>query len=81
MTVEKWTSTEWLGRLCACALSLIVISVIAFFVLDEANARFGVMAASVLNVALTSLLAKGHFGFWGLAFDFTLIRAFIYYAI
>lgn len=79
--MEYRTPTEKFGRLCACLLSIVVIAVIAFFVLDEANARFGVMAASVLIVALTSPLAKGRFGPWGLAFDIALIGAFIYSAI
>ena len=64
---------EQLGRLLALVLSGIVISVIAFFVLDEANARFGVMAASVVIVALTSPLARGRLGRWGQLLDVILI--------
>ncbi|HBV54949.1 MAG TPA: hypothetical protein DEF12_07945 [Rhodobacteraceae bacterium] len=72
---------EQLGRLLALVLSGIVISVIAFFVLDEANARFGVMAASVVIVALTSPLARGRLGRWGQLLDVILIAGFAYSAV
>ena len=46
-------TTQRLGRLIAGAFSLAIILVIAFFVLDEANARFGAIAVSVVIVLLT----------------------------
>ena len=46
------------GRGLALLLSLAVILITAFFVIDEANARFGAMAASVVIVALTAPVMK-----------------------
>ncbi len=48
---------EQLGYLAACLFSIIIICVIAFFVLDEANARFATIAFSVIIVLLTRPLA------------------------
>ena len=67
------------GRALAVLFSLTIITVIAFFVLDEANARFGVMAVSVSIVALTS--DKGKMGKMGWAIDLGLVAAFLYSAI
>lgn len=69
------------GRLLALVLSLIVIAVIAFFVLDEATARFGVMAISVAIVALTQPLARGRAGAAGWLVDIAMVGAFVYAAI
>ncbi|MBR9864808.1 MAG: TRAP transporter fused permease subunit [Rhodobacteraceae bacterium] len=68
-----------LGRALAVAFSLLIIAVIAFFVVDEANARFGVMAISLAIVALTS--DKGRMGRLGWAIDLGLILAFCYSAV
>lgn len=68
-----------LGRALAVAFSLIIIAVIAFFVIDEANARFGVMAASIAIVALTS--DKGRMGKLGWALDLGMVVAFAYSAL
>nr|WP_325249979.1 TRAP transporter fused permease subunit [Amylibacter sp.] len=68
-----------LGRALAVAFSLIIIAVIAFFVIDEANARFGVMAASIAIVALTS--DKGRLGKLGWALDLGMVVAFAYSAL
>lgn len=81
MTTTAHSSLDKLGRIIALIFSLVVIAVIAFFVLDEANARFGVMAVSVVIVALTSPLAKGRYGRWGRGADLLLIAAFLFSAI
>ncbi len=49
---------EKLGGVIATGFSIAILLIIAFFVLDEANARFGAVAVSVLIVVLTSPLAK-----------------------
>ena len=67
------------GRALAVVFSLVIITVIAFFVVDEANARFGVMAVSVAIVALTS--DKGRLGRLGWAIDLALMAAFLYSAV
>ena len=67
------------GRAVAVVFSLVIIAVIAFFVIDEANARFGVMAVSISIVALTS--DKGRMGKLGWAIDLGLMAAFLYSAI
>lgn len=67
------------GRALAVVFSLTIIAVIAFFVLDEANARFGVMAVSIAIVALTS--DKGRMGKFGWAIDIGLVLAFLYSAV
>ena len=64
------------GRAVAVVFSLVIIAVIAFFVIDEANARFGVMAVSISIVALTS--DKGRMGKLGWAIDLGLMAAFLY---
>ncbi|SEO38911.1 TRAP transporter, 4TM/12TM fusion protein [Salinihabitans flavidus] len=46
------------GRVIAALFSLSILVVIAFFVLDEANARFGIMALSALIVVLTKPLTQ-----------------------
>lgn len=67
------------GRALAVVFSLVIITVIAFFVVDEANARFGVMAVSVAIVALTS--DKRRLGRLGWAIDLALMAAFLYSAV
>ncbi len=81
MTDAATPPTEFLhqtGRAVAALFSLTIISIIAFFVVDEANARFGVMAVSVAIVALTS--AKGRTGLLGWVMDLGLVAAFAYSA-
>jgi hypothetical protein len=68
-----------LWRGIAIAFSLTIIAVIAFLVLDEANARFGGMAVGIAIVALTS--DKGRSGKLGWALDLGLMVAFLYSAI
>jgi len=58
----RFTATQQTGRLIAGVFSIIIVLVIAFFVLDEANARFGAIAVSVMIVLLTQPAAK-LFGF------------------
>jgi len=45
-----------IGRVLACLFSIAIIAVIAFFVLDEATARFWVIAISLFIVLLTQPL-------------------------
>ena len=52
------TPLQQAGRVSAGVLSLIIISVIAFFTLDEVTARFSVIAVSALIVLLTQPAAK-----------------------
>ena len=68
-----------IGRAIAVVFSIVIICVIAFFVLDEANARFGVMAVSIAIVALTS--DKGKMGRLGWVLDLGLMAAFLYSAV
>lgn len=49
---------ERLGRVAAGLFSLAIILTIAFFVLDEANARFGAIAVSAAIVIMTSPAAR-----------------------
>ncbi|UYV39218.1 TRAP transporter fused permease subunit [Rhodobacteraceae bacterium D3-12] len=70
---------QFAGRALAVVFSLTIVMVIAFFVLNEANARFGVMAVSIAIVALTS--NKGKTGKFGWAIDLGLMAAFLYSAI
>lgn len=70
------------GRALAFVFSLIIIAVIAFFVLDEANARFGVLAISVVIVAMTRPVAiYNRLGRAGWLVDIGLVAAFLYSAI
>lgn len=78
-TVPSRNPLQTFGRFLAAGFSVIIICVIAFFVVDEANARFGVMAISIAIVALTS--DKGRTGKLGWALDLGLIAAFLYSAI
>lgn len=80
--VRTYTPAQKLGRLVAGVFSLIIIAVIAFFVLDEANARFGTIAISVLIVLLSQPAARMHWfrrmpalG-WGL--DLAILGAFLF---
>ncbi len=50
--IEK-TVIEKIGYVAAGLFSAVIITVIAFFVLDEANARFGVIAISAAIVIMT----------------------------
>ena len=72
------------GRILAAIFSLIVIFVIAFFVLDEANARFGTIALSALIVILTKpsgeSLRLAKFPWLGWLIDCVLIGAFLFSA-
>lgn len=79
VTAMPQNPLNFAGRALAALFSLTIITVIAFFVLDEANARFGVMAVSVSIVALTS--DKGKMGKMGWALDLGLVAAFLYSAI
>lgn len=79
VTAMPQNPLNFAGRALAALFSLTIITVIAFFVLDEANARFGVMAVSVSIVALTS--DKGKMGKMGWAIDLGLVAAFLYSAI
>lgn len=78
MTAPTFSPTERLGRGLALLFALAIIVVIAFFVLDEANARFGVLALSVVIVTLTQPLARGRWGRAGWLIDGALIAAFAY---
>ncbi|SDI32439.1 TRAP transporter permease [Lutimaribacter saemankumensis] len=78
MTAPAFSPTECLGRGLALLFALAIIVVIAFFVLDEANARFGVLALSVVIVTLTQPLAHGRWGRAGWLIDGALIAAFAY---
>lgn len=76
------TVTQTAGRGLALVFSLIIITVIAFFVLDEANARFGALAISVAIVALTKPAAiDARLGRFGWVIDLGLVAAFFYSAI
>jgi TRAP-type uncharacterized transport system fused permease subunit len=73
---------QTIGRGVALVFSLIIIAAIAFLVLDEANARFGAMAISVVIVALTDPLAVNkRLGKFGWLIDLGLVAAFLYSAI
>lgn len=52
-------ASVYLGQALALGLSLTVITVIAFFTLDEAVSRFGVIALSAIIVTLTQPAALG----------------------
>jgi len=78
MTAPARTPSERLGRGIALVFALAIIVVIAFFVLDEANARFGVLALSVVIVTLTQPLARGRLGRLGWLVDGAIIAAFAY---
>ena len=69
------------GRGLALLLSLAVILITAFFVIDEANARFGAMAASVVIVALTAPVMKNRHLPFSWLIDLALIGAFLYAAL
>jgi len=73
---------EQLGYLAACLFSIIIICVIAFFVLDEANARFATIAFSVIIVLLTRPLAYSNmyqkFKWFGWLIDGALATAFVW---
>ena len=74
--------SQRLGRAMAGLFSLAIITVIAFFVLDEANARFGAIAISVLIVALAQpaarLPALARRPALGWALDLAIIAAFAF---
>lgn len=57
---NSYTPSQKLGRLIAGTFSVIIILVIAFFVLDEANARFGTIALSAAIVLLCQPAEKLH---------------------
>lgn len=70
------------GRGLAALFSLAILVVIAFFVLDEATARFGIMALSVAIVLLTQPLAREarlftRFPWAGWVIDASLALAFL----
>lgn len=67
------------GRIIAIGFSAAIIAVIAFLVVDEANARFGVLALSILIVALTRGRSKRTLP--GLILDIGLAAAFFASAI
>ncbi|MCC6006138.1 MAG: TRAP transporter fused permease subunit [Rhodobacteraceae bacterium] len=78
-------ASVYLGQLLALALSLTIIIVIAFFTLDEAVSRFGVIALSAIIVTLTqpaalnSLMARyGALRVAGRLFDLALIAMVIW---
>ncbi|SDE51132.1 TRAP transporter permease [Ruegeria marina] len=76
------TVTQTAGRGLALVFSFIIITVIGFFVLDEANARFGALAISVAIVALTKPAAlNARLGKFGWLIDLGLLAAFFYSAI
>ena len=83
MTAKK-TPIERAGYVVAGLFSLAIIYTIAFLVLDEANARFGVIALSAAIVvmvqpsALSRRLARTPWLGW--AFDLVLIAAFAWSA-
>ncbi len=76
---------DWLGiagHVLAGAFSLIIMTVIAFFVVDEANARFWVIATSVAIVLLTQPLARtarfGNMQRLGWAIDIAIAGLFVF---
>lgn len=73
--------TQKAGRGLALIFSVIIVTVIAFFALDEANARFGALAISVVIVALSKPAALDRrLGRFGWVVDLCLIGAFLYSA-
>jgi TRAP transporter 4TM/12TM fusion protein len=66
------------GRVLAAVFSLLIMTIIAFFVVDEVNARFGVMAISVFIVTLAEPAARGRMGRWGWLFDAAILAAFVF---
>lgn len=80
---DKFSSTlKTFGRAVALLFSLIIIAAIGFLALDEANARFGAMAISVVIVSLTNPLAlNSRLGKFGWIIDIGLVAAFLYSAI
>ncbi len=79
------TQKSWLeiaGYVLAGLFSVLIMLVIAFFVIDEANARFGVIAFSVAIVLLTQPLRRiGPFRQWpwaGRAADVTIALLFAF---
>ncbi len=78
------SGVEKLGYVLAGVFSLIIITVIAFFVLDEANARFGTIALSVVIVVLTRPAARfaplAQKPTLGWLFDLTIVAAFLFSA-
>lgn len=72
------------GRLLAVLFSLIIMALIAFFVIDEANARFGAIAISAVIVVLTrpaASLSVGARAPWlGWFLDVGLVAAFAFSA-
>ena len=74
--------TEKFGYIAAGLFSLIIIYVIAFTTLDEANARFGAIAFSVLIVALTQPSVRTrlfkHLPTTGWVFDLLMIVGFAF---
>jgi TRAP transporter 4TM/12TM fusion protein len=77
---------QFVGQVVAGLFALGILAVIAFFVLDEANARFGVIALSAVIVILTQPLARGSGWFrrvpaLGWAIDIALVAGLVYTAI
>ena len=76
------TPLQQAGRVSAGVFSLIIISVIAFFTLDEVTARFSVIAVSALIVLLTQPAAKlvlfERAPWLGYLFDALLVAAFVF---
>ena len=76
------TPLQQAGRAGAGVFSLIIISVIAFFTLDEVTARFSVIAVSALIVLLTQPAAKlalfERAPWLGYLFDALLVAAFVF---
>ncbi len=81
--VDKFSGRQ-LGRVIAVGFSAVIISVIAFFSLDEATARFGAIAISAIIVVLSQpardlpLLKRAPWAGW--AFDLAIIMAFAFAA-
>ena len=72
------------GRICAGLFSLVIIAIIAFFVIDEANARFGAIAVSAV-IVLTTQPAALLPAFWRVRFlawamDALIVAAFLFSA-